>query len=292
MVALFANIKTIKENINGRKLIIFGTGKMSERYYRNVSEKVGPIDFFVKTKAVKDETFHGYPVYDLGIFCSGGATPDNYYIVVLTSKDTTNISSHLNSFGFQISADYCDPTLHNDVTYQGTSIGKGSFLGELEFRFIESIGRFCSLNITLYIQGNHALNRITTSGVLGVLADYIRKMEIEQPPFQKLVIGNDVWIGANVFINASKCKKIGNGAIIGAGAVVNHDVPPYAIVYGVPAKVQRYRYTPEQIEVLERVQWWNWDEKTLQKNAELLIYPNKFFERFGEIYSNKILQEA
>jgi UDP-3-O-[3-hydroxymyristoyl] glucosamine N-acyltransferase len=99
-------------------------------------------------------------------------------------------------------------------------------------------------------------------------------------PTEKIAIGNDVWIGANTFINTSKCKVIGDGAIIAAGAVVNDDVPPYAIVAGVPGKVKKYRYTPEQIDVLLRVKWWDWDDATLVENAEEMMYPERFFEKF------------
>jgi len=96
----------------------------------------------------------------------------------------------------------------------------------------------------------------------------------------RLKIGNDVWIGANVFINFSKVKEIGDGAIIGSNAVVLEDVPPYAVVVGVPGKVKKYRYTPEQIECLLRVKWWNWTDEEINENAELLYNPDMFFERF------------
>jgi acetyltransferase-like isoleucine patch superfamily enzyme len=134
------------------------------------------------------------------------------------------------------------------------------------------------------------MNMITTSGTVGQFFSDARAALFAQVgagdlahrlPEAKVTIGNDVWIGANVFINASRCAVIGDGAIVGAGSIVMHDVPPYAIVYGQPARVQRYRFTPGQIDTLLRVKWWEWDDETLDKNAELLIFPEKFFERFG-----------
>lgn len=68
-------------------------------------------------------------------------------------------------------------------------------------------------------------------------------------------IGNDVWIGENTVILTG--KTIGDGAVIGAGAVVTKDVPPYAIVGGVPAKIIRYRFDEPTIKELLELQWWN-----------------------------------
>lgn len=72
--------------------------------------------------------------------------------------------------------------------------------------------------------------------------------------FGKIQIGNDVWIGEGVFIRRG--VEIGDGAIIGARSVVTRDVPPYAIVGGAPAKIIRYRFEPDVIEELLRLQWW------------------------------------
>jgi len=97
-----------------------------------------------------------------------------------------------------------------------------------------------------------------------------------------ITIGNDVWIGANAFINASKVTSIGDGTIIGTGAVVLDDIPPYAIIVGVPAKIIRYRYTSEMIETLLRIKWWDWNIDEINKNADALMSPELFCNRFGQ----------
>lgn len=70
-------------------------------------------------------------------------------------------------------------------------------------------------------------------------------------------VGNDVWIGAKVFIKAG--IEVGDGAIISAGAVVTKDVPPYAIVGGVPSKVIKYRFDIDTIQRLLKLQWWEYN---------------------------------
>jgi serine acetyltransferase len=104
----------------------------------------------------------------------------------------------------------------------------------------------------------------------------------EQGRTHPLVIGNDVWIGANAFINTSSCHSIGDGAIIGAGAVVTHDVPPYAVVVGVPARILKYRFSPEQIDILLRIKWWSRKEEWLKENKIYFENMNLFFEHFKD----------
>lgn len=79
-----------------------------------------------------------------------------------------------------------------------------------------------------------------------------------------IVIGNDVWIGYEAVILAG--VTIGDGAVIGARAVVTKDIPPYTIVGGVPAKPIRKRFSQETIDLLLKIKWWNWPEERIRQH--------------------------
>lgn len=79
-----------------------------------------------------------------------------------------------------------------------------------------------------------------------------------------IVVGNDVWIGYEAVILAG--VTIGDGAIIGARAVVTKDVPPYTIVGGIPAKQIRKRFNEETIDTLLKLKWWDWSKERISKN--------------------------
>ena len=85
------------------------------------------------------------------------------------------------------------------------------------------------------------------------------KEDIQIPQKSAPIIGDDVWIGTNVVILPG--VHIGQGAIIGAGAVVTKDVPPYACVGGVPAKLLKYRFPKETIEKLLKINWSQKDDE-------------------------------
>lgn len=95
---------------------------------------------------------------------------------------------------------------------------------------------------------------------------------------RRISIGNDVWLGRNVIITNG--ANIGNGVIAGAGAVITKDVPDYAVVVGVPARIIRYRYTAEQITKLNRIAWWNWsDEKIRECYDDFYLDINEFIKK-------------
>lgn len=149
-----------------------------------------------------------------------------------------------------------------------STIGDYSYVGP-NCRIIHcNIGKFCSIAGDSAIgMGTHSLNHVSTASIFtaplnGTRIKWTDKQDFEE--YKTINIGNDVWIGQRVLVIGG--VTIGNGAVIGAGAVVVKDVPPYAIVGGVPAKVIRYRFSPEVIEKLLDLQWWNLPDETLKEH--------------------------
>ena len=83
-----------------------------------------------------------------------------------------------------------------------------------------------------------------------------------------IVIGNDVWVGYEEVILAG--VTVGDGAIIGARAVVTKDVPPYTIVGGIPAKPIRKRFSEDIVTALLELQWWDWPEEQIKANLDAI----------------------
>lgn len=79
---------------------------------------------------------------------------------------------------------------------------------------------------------------------------------------------------------------IGDGAIVAAGAVVTNDVPPYAIVGGVLAKIIRFRFEEEEIDTLLKIKWWDWPSEKIKDNAKKLWNVKGFIEEFGAAYED------
>ena len=145
----------------------------------------------------------------------------------------------------------------------GLYIGKNTYVGYCDF-----IGKYTSISSNVKIGLiAHPTNYISTSPVFySKRRGWVKNnlyLESEKGFTQ---IGNDVLISANVIILAG--VKIGNGAIIGAGSFVNKDIPPYAIVVGMPARIIRYRFDTTQIESLENIKWWDLPKEELLKHEE------------------------
>ena len=90
--------------------------------------------------------------------------------------------------------------------------------------------------------------------------------------YQDVLIGNDVWIGHGATLMGGII--IHDGAVIGAGSVVTHDVAPYSIEVGNPSRVYKKRYAESQIELLLKIRWWEWDIQRIEQNLDVLCSEN------------------
>ena len=123
-------------------------------------------------------------------------------------------------------------------------------------------------NVHVY-RANHPTNRISTHPFFyNAKLGYVLHDLIERPGLR---IKSDSWIGANTIILPG-CRSIGIGAVVGAGAIVTKDVPDFAVVVGAPARIIRYRFTPEVQRSLLEKQWWlrNIEEVSLFRDTFLL----------------------
>jgi acetyltransferase-like isoleucine patch superfamily enzyme len=165
--------------------------------------------------------------------------------------------------------------------YHDIEIGKYSYGGCFNasaIPFGTKIGKFCSFaSGVMIIPTNHDSTRITTHPFL-----FKPHMGVVKNDFREagnVKIGNDVWIGYNATILPS-VSKIGHGVVIGAGAVVTKDVPPYAVAVGAPAKIIKYRFDQATINKLLEIKWWDWDEKKIFSNWEKFLSPSEFEKYF------------
>lgn len=126
------------------------------------------------------------------------------------------------------------------------------------------IGKYCAVARNVTFQGvNHDMHKA------GIQIKFYREVvgeKLERVQKGPIIVGNDVWIGTRAIILSG--VSIGDGAVIGAGAVVTKDVEPYEIVAGVPARHIKWRF-PEHIrnQLLE-IKWWNWSEEKIKKNKK------------------------
>ncbi len=164
--------------------------------------------------------------------------------------------------------------IYRGVKAKESKIGAYSYVAANTDIENAEIGKFCSIadNCRIGMSG-HPLQYISTSPIFTEKRNALQQCWIEKDFFEhksldeRVIIGNDVWIGSHVLIKGG--VHIGNGACVAAGAVVVKDVPPYAIVGGVPAKVIRYRFSPEVIGKLLELEWWNFDESKLKNSIAI-----------------------
>lgn len=177
-----------------------------------------------------------------------------------------------------------------ETLYEGyNKVANSSFISHCKFgymsyvsegvKFVDCIvGRYCSIaqEVKIISYTHPVKDFVSTHPAFFSILKQSGKTYVDEQKYLEQVlpkydgyrtkIGNDVWIGAYAHIREG--VKIGDGAIIAANAMVVKDVPDYAIVGGVPAKVIGYRFSGEQIEFLQELKWWNKSEEWIEENTE------------------------
>lgn len=195
-----------------------------------------------------------------------------------------------NSCQIAKSVDICDSILEEDSMFalhssvRFSKIGKMTSIGRYSKITYSEIGSYCAISWDTTINAiSHPHNHLTVSAFPYV--PYVGRFVKERnQKHQTVVIGHDVWVGANAVVMPG--VRIGNGAVIAATAVVTKDVPDYAIVAGVPAKIIKYRFNEKVIRELLKIRWWNLPRQIIKENINL--FQNEFdslsLEKLNELY--------
>lgn len=179
--------------------------------------------------------------------------------------------------------------IHKNCNIINASIGRASYLGPNCCLPNVEIGDFCSVSANVKVLPyTHP-----TKGFISTHPSFFSDLKqagfsfVHQSKFQEtlysdplkqkfVVIGSDVWIGEDVKIIGG--LRLGDGAIIAAGSVVTRDVPPFAIVGGIPARVIRFRFTDQQIKLLLELKWWKKDFDWLKTNVDHFSEINNIYK--------------
>ena len=141
------------------------------------------------------------------------------------------------------------------------------------------VGSFTSIasGVKIFLGGEHRIDWVTTFP-FNVLWKEGRNISGHPKTKGDVLIGNDVWIATEAIIMSG--VTIGDGAVIGARAVVTKDVPPYTVVAGNPARVVRKRFDDKTIQRLLDVKWWFWSDSRIKESLPLLL--NNEIDKFLE----------
>ncbi len=149
-------------------------------------------------------------------------------------------------------------------------IGDMSYTGADTSIMWAEIGKYCAISRMVDIGGNQHNYRAASIMPVYRMNNKLGGPLSLHPDEEMIKVGNDVWIGQGVSIVRKPGLEIGDGAVLGSGAVVTRSIPPYAIAAGVPARVIGYRFDEDIIKRLLALKWWDWPAEKVLANRDLL----------------------
>ncbi|SOD98317.1 CatB-related O-acetyltransferase [Spirosoma fluviale] len=173
--------------------------------------------------------------------------------------------------------------IFKNTTINFSQIGFFTYVGRNSFVQFAKIGNYCSISKDVMIGlGAHPLNMFSTSPLFykanNALKIQLVERNLDFKEHSLINIGSDVWIGTKSIIMDG--VTIGHGAVVAAGAIVTKDIPPYAIVAGVPAKIIKYRFSDSIQNRLLESKWWENEPSEIfnnKKNLEAIINQSPMF---------------
>lgn len=152
-----------------------------------------------------------------------------------------------------------------------SSIGAFSMVGRNSNILDASIGRYCSISWNVTVgAGQHPIDHLTSHAFpFDPSYRFVRNGSAKEQP--RVSIGSDVWIGCQAVVMPG--LHVGDGAVVGAGAVVTHNVGDYEIVAGVPARILGHRWDREIRERIAALEWWNWPPTLIRRHTALFRQP-------------------